>query len=907
MTTNNKYPYQIYRTKECLKEGKECPENTKIFNYICYENGCPLNTKEYTDKECICDESLGYWYKFKDEKSQRYYYKCGLKNCEGDFKNLYRPNNECVINCGDKKVGENSMVSFRGICYEECPDFTKKIDNIFECGFYKLEEANSLEQLRNYTNIQVRELYENSNAGGYLFNNTDMFLQIYGIDKENSNKNLIMKSSLSYIDLDSCKEKIYHDNKFSDKDKILVIKYDMRTFKTFENKDESNDLINNKQKNNYLINPVEYEFFSSITGEKIDGSICEPNEIIISYPISYTINKYDEFSDGINKNEILKKFEVGKELSHKNKNIDVFNFNNSIYKDICINAEINGKDLVLEDRFDVLYPNNVTLCENNCFLYYTDYELGRINCKCNYKNNLEFHRIYPESSDLLNDPNFKNPTQSDSNFEVIKCLSKFPGKDSIIKNEAFYYCAFITVVEISLIFVGAFHGIKTATSNIANLIKKPNMKMNNTNENQISSKNEHYISTSKRLLVNPPKRNKNDIINEDGKEDDKTSEKLRNIINNKEIEIINLNNNKSDDINKNNKNYFGVQVKNAGISSNIKNNGINENINIDINGKAEFMPIEFNFKYFKSSDKGVIKKIERNKIPFKMNTSTKYLLERKPDINYDKNYLYGPFLSTQNIIEIIDNEKDLKYKKDENIKDKNINKKNNDNQNTNIKERKINNLILENEKDFISIKKISPTKKRDEVNFIVEDYKEEREKEKLDDNLSLYTLIQKEQKLLRVTYKKYLEKDHSNLLSIFMAEIMDKIYLLKICCFLRNFEIFSVHLILYLIFHLMLLTLLCSFFTIKTIKKIWNQENFPQFNFYLLYGFLANVVVWVIYKIFICLLNVQDSVRELIKLKNELKNNENKLETKNEDDLNEKEGEITEELIYKKYDELAKR
>ena len=105
----------------------------------------------------------------------------------------------------------------------------------------------------------------------------------------------------------------------------------------------------------------------------------------------------------------------------------------------------------------------------------------------------------------------------------------------------------------------------------------------------------------------------------------------------------------------------------------------------------------------------------------------------------------------------------------------------------------------------------------------------------------------------------------------------------------------------------MLLTLLCSFFTIKTIKKIWNQENFPQFNFYLLYGFLANVVVWVIYKIFICLLNVQDSVRELIKLKNELKNNENKLETKNEDDLNEKEGEITEELIYKKYDELAKK
>ena len=79
---------------------------------------------------------------------------------------------------------------------------------------------------------------------------------------------------------------------------------------------------------------------------------------------------------------------------------------------------------------------------------------------------------------------------------------------------------------------------------------------------------------------------------------------------------------------------------------------------------------------------------------------------------------------------------------------------------------------------------------------------------------------------------------------------------------------FSVHLALYLICHLMLLTLLCAFFTIKTIKKIWNESNFPQLNFYLLYGLLGNIIIWIIYKIFLCLLDIQDKVKELMKLKN---------------------------------------
>ena len=121
--------------------------------------------------------------------------------------------------------------------------------------------------------------------------------------------------------------------------------------------------------------------------------------------------------------------------------------------------EINGKDLVLEDRYNQLFPNNVSLCENNCTLFYTDYELGRVNCKCNYKEIIDFNRDEPATSDLLNDPNFAKPSQSGANAEIIKCLTQIKLKD-ILNNEAFYYSAAVTLAEISMVFVAAFHGFK---------------------------------------------------------------------------------------------------------------------------------------------------------------------------------------------------------------------------------------------------------------------------------------------------------------------------------------------------------------------------------------------------------------------------------------------------------------
>ena len=177
----------------------------------------------------------------------------------------------------------------------------------------------------------------------------------------------------------------------------------------------------------------------------------------------------------------------------------------------------------------------------------------------------------------------------------------------------------------------------------------------------------------------------------------------------------------------------------------------------------------------------------------------------------------------------------------------------------------------------------------------VEEYKTDDEIKVVDSTTSIYNLMKREHTYLRATYEKYMSKNHPNILSTFLAEILDKIYLIKIFIFLKKFEIFSIQLSLYMFYHILVLSLLCGFFTIKTIKKIWEEYDYPKMNFYLLYGFLAHVIIWVIYRIFILLLDNQDRIRALVNLSNKNNNENNEINNNKE------------EIIKEKYDDLMKK
>ena len=70
----------------------------------------------------------------------------------------------------------------------------------------------------------------------------------------------------------------------------------------------------------------------------------------------------------------------------------------------------------------------------------------------------------------------------------------------------------------------------------------------------------------------------------------------------------------------------------------------------------------------------------------------------------------------------------------------------------------------------------------------------------------------------------------------------------------------------------------------ELLKKIWEQSNFPNINFYLLYGLISNTIIWIIYKIFLCLLDTQDKIKDLVFKKGYIK--ENDINNENDENKN---------------------
>ena len=84
-------------------------------------------------------------------------------------------------------------------------------------------------------------------------------------------------------------------------------------------------------------------------------------------------------------------------------------------------------------------------------------------------------------------------------------------------------------------------------------------------------------------------------------------------------------------------------------------------------------------------------------------------------------------------------------------------------------------------------------------------------------------------------------------------------------------------------------------------------------NFYLLYGFLSNVIIWIIYKIFLLLLDNQDRIRALVKYSkdNNVANNELAEEAKDKrNDVNSEISDNEEHIkqnVLERYEELIKK
>jgi hypothetical protein len=885
---NDTLKYTINTTRECVEK---CPDEMYLINYTCYEK-CPNYTKDNErDKNCSCNTNMGLWYDFDitfEYSGNSYpFLGCGIDECPFDISErsekqkpdtrqyLLKSEKKCLFNCSNNT---EYRYNFKNICVKECPYYTYiKYGN--NCTFFDLtNEVNitNREQLRGATNVQALELYynltftKNYKKDEFLFDERlNVSIHIYGIDRNNSYKDIVdLTSNVTYIDFGTCINKLYLDKNISEDEQILIVKY---------------DIVN--ETSSYLINRVEYELFSNNTNEKLDALVCDPYEILVSYPLF--LDRFNQNIGTDNNNEYLKKFNIGKDLYEQNNTINTFDYNNYIYKNFCTGLEYNGKDLVFEDRYKNLYPNNVLLCENNCTINNTDFENKRINCLCIYKKESDFDRK-EEVDDIFNNPNYYIPTQSPANAEAMKCLFNFTVQQAIAKNFAFYYCFAITAVEIALALVSSIIGINTITNfikPILNKIQNMDFRKKTKPKKNIGFKiDDNIITTTNRPLNNPPKRNN---IYKEG-DDEIDSEEGKN--NNDTLFENDLDSNDNKDPN------YEINIKKS-------NNKISKN---DNRYKAEYIPQEYNSKFFKPTDKGVIKKIDRNKLPFKIGKDTRYLVEKREDIEYDSNYLDGQYSPNQNIIIITDEintdiKNIVKYLKTEKLNDNKLNNKNDIKTGDKKLFGNLNTIYSKyNDKDLINVRTLKSNfaKPKREEEGISELFDEDSDDMKVDEeNAGLFTLIRREQLFLRLEYKKYLEKNHPNNLAIFIAEILDKIYIIKIILFLRKYDIFTHQLSLYLFCHVLLMSLLCGFFTIRVIKKIWDQDGYPGAGFYILYGLISNIIIWIIYQIFLYIIDFRDKIKEIVLLQKELKLQESYEYDDNIDERNEK-------VFKKKYSQI---
>ena len=515
------HPYKQSSNNECQQQ--KC-ENF-ILNYTCYDN-CPEGTIGKTEtgkKICECHPNLGYWYR-EGENFPRMF--CELKECPTNMKYSKNDNKECLRNCG-----ENGLFEYNDICYDDCPEPTvrenAKINN-FKCISKKYTTASTLNETYQFLKEEIVELYRSVPKEGIIYKKYSSTIQIYGIAREDSDlKNTIFRSSLSYIDISACSKKVFENNKMQENDEIVVIKYDLED-----------------QQNKSLVKPVEYEFINSRTGQLLDMSVCTKNDVVISYSLSNILNyikkkperRLEEVSDDetiITK--IQEQYEKGK-LITSIYNIDSFNINSTLYQDLCFSLELDGKDLVLEDRVKFLFPY-YSLCEENCTYSHTDFEMERIYCNCPLKKEFNLEREHKFVINTYNNEEIVSKQKGPTNIPVMTCMSRLKEKKSITNNGGFFYSLIVLIIEFALFLITVFYSYKLFIEKVYRIsdsdeeiekmfdieeivINHPKNRKTSNNTNEIN------LKTSDRALDSPPKRRE---INEVNPADIKLEEKIEKI------------------------------------------------------------------------------------------------------------------------------------------------------------------------------------------------------------------------------------------------------------------------------------------------------------------------------------------------------------------------------------------
>ena len=127
-----------------------------------------------------------------------------------------------------------------------------------------------------------------------------------------------------------------------------------------------------------------------------------------------------------------------------NTGIDIFNINNSFFKDICHPYSDSNNDVILKDRIKYIYQN-YSLCDDACIYNYIDFGNKTISCDCKVKNDLNTNESSLNLEQL-------DKIDIESNFGLIKCFNLVFSLEGKLTNIGFWIFLLLVIIHIPLLF-----------------------------------------------------------------------------------------------------------------------------------------------------------------------------------------------------------------------------------------------------------------------------------------------------------------------------------------------------------------------------------------------------------------------------------------------------------------------
>ena len=456
------------------------------------------------------------YYRLKINSNQQFINPLKCDNIYNENYNLYSFYNNtpyenkitCFSNCEYCKIEDyNEFNNLKCInCPLEYVSILYDNENINQTHCLKYCTINYFEYLnRTCEKVEDHILYCLKNQNNYTGLNFTSYIYYY--------EDYIENNMTSTIYLNECEKKL--KNNSSSNESLIIYKIDF-----------------NQLDNNY-ISQIEYMIFDH-NGNKLDLSMCDEDEIIISFPLNET--KFDdEFN---NKILYLKSFDY-----------DIFNPNDSFYNDICSQFKSeNGLDVILEDRKKNYYQN-FSLCEENCNYLGFDENNYKINCSCKIKKNTTDKE--QKFIDNKISENFYKSNKK-SNFKILKC-SKLFNSNLFSYNTGFYISTLILIGEsISIIYFYKNFGVDYLDNLLSKskLFQSFNLKLEKMKKKQ-EMKYIKKMKKKKKLIKshlkdlnnvfknNPPFKKNKKIINETKNENNSQDLKI-NLSDKETIKISNL-------------------------------------------------------------------------------------------------------------------------------------------------------------------------------------------------------------------------------------------------------------------------------------------------------------------------------------------------------------------------------